>query len=316
MSNAHPVILRYICNIHDIPCPQLEYYINNRDRCLSEFDSRDIGKKAYLSSVNSDKYSRHKNSPSTFKRFDDEMGHIQRQIVAIHEYQQIVQTVPDSYELNNFNGSAINRVMCYYENLILQHAIHVINTKGLEIAILMFDGLMIYGDHYSNIGLLNEIEEYVESKMPGLNMKWAFKGHDTTIDIPEDFVVEKNDEYAEWKTAFESEWCKIKNISGFIRKYQNNGKTCLIMQTESGLLTAYKHECFYKTDDNGKQKRVSFINEWVLDPNMRCFDNMETIPPPLICPPRLCWICCARLIASSSNLMIEGFKVAPISSFP
>ena len=38
--------------------------------------------------------------------------------------------------------------------MILQHAIHVVNKRGIEIAILMFDGLMIYGDYYKN----NEFE--------------------------------------------------------------------------------------------------------------------------------------------------------------
>lgn len=284
MSNAHPVILRYICSLHDIPCPQLEYYINNRDRCLAEFDSREEGKKAYLSAVNSDRYSRCKNAPSSFKRFDDEMGWVQRQIVSIPEYQKIVQTVPDSRELNNFNGSAINRVMCYYENIILGHAIHVINARGLEIAILMFDGLMVYGDLYADCSLLQEIEEYVESKMRGLQMKWAYKQHDTTLEIPEDFVEEVVDEYTEWKHTFELEWCKIKNVSTFVQKTTINGRTSLVLQNESNLIVSYKHECYFKTDEKGKQKRVSFINEWILDSTMRCYDAMESIPPPLKCP--------------------------------
>ena len=37
MSNAHPVILRYICRKHNIPCPHLEYYIQNRQECLALF---------------------------------------------------------------------------------------------------------------------------------------------------------------------------------------------------------------------------------------------------------------------------------------
>jgi len=195
MSNAHPVILRYICKLHHIPCPQLDYFIQNRDRCLAEFNSRDEGKRAYLSVVNNDRYAKIKNQPSLFSRFDDEMGWIQRQVIAIPEYHQIIQTVPDSRELNNFNGSAINRILCYYENIILGHAIHIINTRGLEIAILMFDGLMIYGDHYTDSSLLQEIQDYVEQMMPGLNMKWAYKPHDNTLTIPEDFETEIVDEY-------------------------------------------------------------------------------------------------------------------------
>jgi len=287
MSNAHPVILRYICQLHDIPCPQLEYYINNRDRCLAEFDSREVGKKAYLSAVNSDKYAKCKNAPSSFKRFDDEMGWIQKQIISIPEYHKIIQTIPDSRELNNFNGSAINRVMCYYENIILGHAIHIINQRGIEIAILMFDGLMVYGDYYNDSSLLEDITEYVERMMPGLRMKWAFKPHDATLEMPDDFVAEPVDEYTAWKLQFEIEYCKIKNSSIFIRKYNNTGKTSLILHNETSLITSLKHESYFKTDEKGKQKRVSFINEWLLDPTMRCYEAMETIPPPLVCPPHI-----------------------------
>ncbi len=87
----------------------------------------------------------------------------------------------------NYNGSAINRILCYYENIILQHAIHIINLHGIEIAVLMFDGLMIYGNHYSNKLLLSEITDYVESKMPGLQMKWTYKEHDNELHVPDDF---------------------------------------------------------------------------------------------------------------------------------
>ena len=34
MSNAHPVVALYICHLHGISCPHLEYYVNNRDECL------------------------------------------------------------------------------------------------------------------------------------------------------------------------------------------------------------------------------------------------------------------------------------------
>ena len=37
MKNCHPVLLRYICNLHGIKCPELEYYVNHRDECLAEF---------------------------------------------------------------------------------------------------------------------------------------------------------------------------------------------------------------------------------------------------------------------------------------
>ena len=57
MKNAHPVILRYICKKHDIPCPLLEYYVNRRDEILAKWSSRGVGKTAYLENTNNDKYS-------------------------------------------------------------------------------------------------------------------------------------------------------------------------------------------------------------------------------------------------------------------
>lgn len=187
MCNAHPVILRYVCNKHNIDCPSLEYYINNRDRCLTEFDSRAIAKQAYLSATNNDKLSRRKDAPIKFKNYDREMKDIQNQLLKIPEYQELFDTIPEYRQSKNYNGCAINRILCYYENIIIQHAIHVINKRGIEIAILMFDGLMIYGEHHSNSELLQEIEQYVESQMPSLGMKWLYKEHDESLTIPSDF---------------------------------------------------------------------------------------------------------------------------------
>ena len=51
----------------------------------------------------------------------------------------------------------------------------------------MFDGLLIYGDYYNNNELIDEISSYIESQMPDLNMKWAYKEHDNILKIPDYF---------------------------------------------------------------------------------------------------------------------------------
>lgn len=221
MKNCHPVLLRYICNKHDIDCPSLEYYINNRDKCLSQFASKEIGKNAYLVATNSDKYSKRPDAPEQFKRYDREMKDIQKKLVALPDYKDIVECIPEYKLTKNFNGSVINRILCKYENDVLQEAIHVINKRGLEIAILMFDGLMIYGDHYDNAGLLNEIEEYVESKFQGLNMKWAYKEHDDTLDVPDEFDSSTGDEFRHANDDTEASRFIIKDLEGKL-KYSNH----------------------------------------------------------------------------------------------
>lgn len=68
-------------------------------------------------------------------------------------------------------------MLCVHENNILRSVISVINRNNMEQASLMFDGLMIYGNHYSNSELLTEIEIKDESDFNGLNMKFSYKEH-------------------------------------------------------------------------------------------------------------------------------------------
>lgn len=186
MVNAHPVILRYVCKKHNIDCPYLEYYINNREHCFGEFSSRSVAKKTYLKAINNEKLNRDTKLPENFKRFDKEMKVIQKKITELKDYADLVNTVPETKQYN-FNGSAINRVLCYYENIILSHAIHFINICGIEIAVLMFDGLMVYGNYYDDHNLLNELSKYVAEQIPDLNMKWTYKEHDDSMVVPDDF---------------------------------------------------------------------------------------------------------------------------------
>jgi hypothetical protein len=181
--NAHPTILRFICRKHGIICPQLDYYIQNRDLCLMDFATKAEGKRNYLVATNSDK--RLKTHSTNLKLYDQEMKRIQKDIVKIPEYKDINSNLP--LDKANYNGSAINRILCYYENIILQHAITVITRREIEIAVLVFDGLVIYGDHYNNSSLLDDITTHVNELMPGLDMRWSYKPFDTTIQVPCEF---------------------------------------------------------------------------------------------------------------------------------
>ena len=78
-------------------------------------------------------------------------------------------------------------IISIINNIVLQHALHVLNSKGIEVAILMFDDLMVYGDYYNDTSLLEEITEYVAKQLPDLNMVWSYKEHDDSLQIPDDF---------------------------------------------------------------------------------------------------------------------------------
>jgi hypothetical protein len=303
MKNAHPVILRYICHKHNIPCPHLEYYINHRDDCLSLFENRDIGKKAYLKSTNTDKYVKGYTweIPSQLKDYDKEMKVIQKKLVSLPEYKSLVDTVPIEKRDYNFNGSAINRILCYYENEILQLVIHVVRTHGIEIAVLMFDGLLIYGNHYENSQLLEEIESYINEQMPNLNMGWAYKEHDVSMSIPDDFHVKTISDTTKEREVelngtlmfdcaakrFEKLHAKILNSGLFVKQIEDD----IIYMSKPVLTCAYENMTCLKSVGHDKYgfplppKTVNFINAWMKDnPNQRTYESVGCFPNPSKCP--------------------------------
>jgi len=284
MCNAHPVILRYICKLHNIPCPQLDYYITHREECLMNFESREVGKISYLTALNKDTLNRTTGLPTEFKKYDIEIKHIQQQLVNIKEYRELVSSVPENKPYNKL-GSAVNRIMCYYENIILQHAIYIINEKGMEIAILMFDGLMVYGDYYKDKGLLEDITHHVERSMNGLDMIWTYKQHNTELKIPD--KINKNENCFEYvATEFEKNHLKIINKSLFVKHDNNN----IIFLTQGQLKMSYSHLSYDVSVYNDKGfftgfKTLPFIPKWTgFKHNIRRKDDVDIYPNSTDCP--------------------------------
>lgn len=286
MRNAHPVILRYICHKNDIECPMLEYYINNREKVLEQFG--EDGKTLFLKAVNDDKLNK-KCTIQLFKDFDKECKRIQQQLYTLDNYKHIVESVPDS-RLYNFLGSAINRILCVYENKILQEVISVINQRQIKICSLMFDGLLIYGDHYADEELLLDIENYVNGKFDGLNMRFAYKPHQTDINMPDDYdeppVVEiAPDETWEAVSAkFEKTHSKITSIGSFMKEENNQ----LIPMSRTHLKTAYEHltyDILVEKDGVATITTKNFIQSWMTNnPNQRVYNSIDCFPDESKCP--------------------------------
>jgi hypothetical protein len=184
MVNAHPKILSFLCHKHNIPCANLDYYIANRDEILSTFSNRDEGKEAFLKAINYDKLNK-KIKNKTFIEFDKECKRIQKELVELSIFKDIVSC--SSYRDLNFNGSAINRILCHFENKILQVALDTLARKNIELCALMFDGCMIYGTNYGS-ELIDELTNKINSVFEGLNMRLTYKEHNNDIQLPHDFV--------------------------------------------------------------------------------------------------------------------------------
>jgi hypothetical protein len=283
MKNAHPVILRYLCKIHNIPCPNLSWYIDHREEVLIEMGKG--AKELFLKAVNDDKLNK-KVSNSFFKDFDKECKSIQEQLTKLSCYSHIVDTVPQN-KLYNKIGSAINRILCVFENKILQEAHHICNKNRLETCALMFDGLMIYGNHYENQSLLDEINCQVNSVFEGLNMTFVCKEHSALIQVPENFEMKKEvkedlliKDFKNVCEEFEKTHCKIINKGFFIKQEDNKN----IVMTKTHLITSYEHITYQKIiKDNVVE--CNFINDWFKNnPLIRRYDDIECFPDESKCP--------------------------------
>ena len=186
MCNCHPVILKYICKLHNISCPNLTYFIENREEILAQFEDRAIAKDAFLSSLNNENKNK-KIKNDTFILFDTELKMIQQKLLNIPEYQDIINAVP-SDRTYNITGASVSKIYTHYEGLLLNSVIEFMTSMGLEIFALMFDGVMVYGDLYNNTELLVNLELFIETRYEGLNMKFSYKPHNNTIKLPDDFT--------------------------------------------------------------------------------------------------------------------------------
>jgi hypothetical protein len=129
MSNCHPTLLLYLCIKNNIPCSFLKKYVEERDNILSSICSnKEEAKHIILCSINDSEKNYRVNNNAFFRDFDNEMKDIQNKITFFPEYKPYRDAVPDE-KLDNETGSTINRILCGFENQIIQCCIEMIQKK-------------------------------------------------------------------------------------------------------------------------------------------------------------------------------------------
>jgi len=284
MVNAHPVILRYLCRIHNLPYEELNFYIENRDDVLRQFADRETGKTLFLKATNDDKLNKKENNP-IFKAYDKEMKETQKSLTKLTCYETIVKDVPTN-KLYNWYGSAINRILCFYENKILQVILDVLNKNNVEICAPMFDGVMTYGSIDDE--LLVQLETAINTAFPSLDMKLSLKEHSKDIVMPDDFVIpdkkvmkEDIKSFDTIASKFEENHCKITNKSVFIK----HDKEKIIVMSKQQIKTSYEHMVYELATSDGDIKECNFINDWMINnPSQRRYDDIGCYPTGIECP--------------------------------
>ena len=194
MKNCHPVILLWLCETYEIDCPKLREYVKDREHHLTELGKalrgkdREHCKRLFLIATNTNQ--KIENVPYPF--FNEYQAEIQDVIQPAlmdidhlaerfkpHAEQAAKRRKAGGKEANE-EGSFLNLVLCNSENIFLQEARAFLDSVEIETAVLMLDGLMVYGDHYEHRGLLLVLHNRLKAKF-GIEMHFDFKQHETTV---------------------------------------------------------------------------------------------------------------------------------------
>lgn len=91
------------------------------------------------------------------------------------------------------------------------------------------------------------------------------------------------DQYHNVKRRFERTHFKVEYPACFVEIWNNN----LRIRNETNLRVAFRNiRCVYiDPSDPTKVRRGSFLEVWLNDPDMRTYQMLEFLPPPLVCPP-------------------------------
>lgn len=198
--NCHPVILKYLCEKHDIDHDYLDVYIKDRETVIqNSIDAnagskilidRDFMKSCILSLINngSGKYSVVNKKTKWLRKFKKEMDLIRSKLE--DNYGDLFEAMEkknkkEKKKYNNYQGSAVNLLFCEYENTMLMHMFDFFKNEKIvsDTAVLCFDGIMI-PKNKRNKNLVNDCEKFISNKM-GFNINLKIKPMDCGFDMSE-----------------------------------------------------------------------------------------------------------------------------------
>lgn len=194
ISNAHPIIFLSLCKTYNFDCSDILDFVENRNaRIKSLMDwtgwDKDKTKQTVLSILNGGQCSEIFNQygviiPSECKWIEKFKNQIYKIHLNFFEHSDFSEHKIDLIKnegknVFNFNGKLVNKVLCEYENILIQHAMDYCYRHNIEIAANCFDGLLIKNLNFNGI---KSIEDFVVSET-GIPVKFVIKEMNEGIDI-------------------------------------------------------------------------------------------------------------------------------------
>ena len=288
MVNAHPTMLLQYCGMRGYACDSLRHYIEHREECLDELMamkiSRDDAKKVVLALTNGGIHD--------FRKLPDLPEWLvayKNQVITIHE---LMMKDPDNKDLvkqafdkkkRNVEGSVCNLILCDIENRALEACKAFLTSRNLpcDNLVLAFDGFMLPKTAIASIDdeWLNDLRCYVLGAT-GFDLEFKVKPMDEGVDLSQ-FDASLDAEYGKAKESFEAYVFKCLSPFSFFIHEPNDTYTQMGRET---LLHRYENLKYNAYDPKSGVVEKSFVKEWLQDANMRTYQNVNRMPPPLTVP--------------------------------
>lgn len=298
-KNCQPEIFNHICKLHNLHCPQLQYYCDNRDAVLNQIMafhdcSRDIAKKLIISILNGGtyenwivKHQRHYQQIAEIIQFQSEWIPITNTIYEAnpHIIKDILASKKITYDPADIAEYKRTFMAAYYQTIerVAQETCitYLVANKQFDIRKIVpcQDGFMILKALYYST-LLAECNSIILNLL-GFPLILVVKEFDEGFPVAELVIpaVEaepETDSYEAVKAEFEKTHCKIIDTVSFINI------TNSIQFKERQLIEAYRHiKCKILKKE---LVEVEFIPEWIRDKDIKVYQKCGVYPPPRICP--------------------------------
>lgn len=180
IKNCHPTLLSQLCKVYNIECKHLDYYINNRDKCVLELinisgKTKDECKTMMLSLLNGkQEFFDNMVIPDWVQNYYDEMCEIHTYLSNHDDVKVLKKQVLKEPNQYNITGKIINKLLCKYENICIQHAIHYCDMNTIVVDSPQFDGMLCQNNEKLDSNFLKKMSEYVFNET-GLLVEFAYK---------------------------------------------------------------------------------------------------------------------------------------------
>jgi hypothetical protein len=183
MNNAQPRCVVWACKEFGIPCAQFAFYVARRDDMVSRImDELGVSKaKAKQLVIITLTYSKKLRTRSVYlKKLDDEAKEIQTALMARQELQWILAYCKEDNRAGSFMAHLYHFIEC---KLLLRVYRMFVEEIGIGVAALVFDGLNVKDkSKHGNQAILDRARAVCEEVAPGINMLWAWKELDFTLE--------------------------------------------------------------------------------------------------------------------------------------